>query len=233
MSKSFTIMTLAAILLTGFCFAQDHPGRLQIVGKCTVFSMPENIVIGIPVNVTDSLYIRCSDILMNRLNRIQGELIEKGINKDLIKTLNLSISENNYYDNGKMIKAGHRGYALLQITDKFSIRNLEDVLDVLNKNESSYSVSFDLSDTQIERLNEQAINFAIEDACKKADIIAKASKSELGRIVKITYDYSNYGNDPLMLSREEEVPFMVGGIINLRPKERSVEKKVLVEWEIK
>jgi len=100
-----------------------------------------------------------------------------------------------------------------------------------------YSLSFELSKTQIEEFYEKAINYAIEDAIKKANIIAKASSIELDRITKISYDNSNYRNDYLIIDGDfttNEVFAVVEEMnFNISPKEITIDKKVLIEWSIK
>src|SRR5690606_21653051 len=100
---------------------------------------------------------------------------------------------------------------------------LGSIIKVIVHNRIPYSLSFELSKSQIEEFYEKAINYAIEDAIKKANIIAKASSIELDRITKISYDNSNYRNDYLIIDGDfttNEVFAVVEEMnFNISPKE--------------
>lgn len=232
--KGIFFTLLIALLFTCYCFGQDQARTVQVVGKSSVKAIPENFEIAIPINVSDSLYEQCSSSLISTLNRIQKELKGIGLDSKVVKTLNLSILEDFYYDKGKRFNRGFRGSIRLQIVDRYSAEKLGAIVGILKKSKTPYSLDFKLSNSQIEKLNADAINSAVEDGRKKAILIAKASGVELGRILKITYDYSNYGNDYLVCedTAEAEMAFQTVENLNLSPKEISIDKKVSIEWII-
>ena len=236
-TKHLIVIALAIALSQLDCFSQEQREILQVVGKSSIKASPNNFVVSIPITVHDSLYVNCHNNLVSRLNGIYNELERIGIENEFIKTSEFSISDNTYVEKGKRIHVGYKGFVRLQISAAYSADKLGSIIKVIVLKNIPYSLSFELSKSQIEDLYEKAINNAIEDALRKAQIIAKASNIELDRIVKISYDNSTYRNDYLIIEEDfsaNEVFAIVEDInFTMSPKEIPIEKKVLVEWSIK
>ena len=234
--KGLIVVALISFFLIDFCFAQNQEnGIVQVVGKATIKATPEDFVITIPISVSDSLYEQCSNGLISKLNKIQNDLKGIGFDSKVVKTLDLSILEDFYYDKGRRMNSGFKGSAVLQITDKYSAEKLGNIISILKGRKSLYTLTFKLSNSQIEKLNAEVISSAVEDGSKKVRLLAKAAGIILGRIQKITYDYTYFGNDPLVREEvfaSEAMPQETQNL-NLSPKDISIDKKVVIEWSIK
>ena len=235
--KHIIVIVIALVLFQLEGFSQEPNDVLQVVGKSSIKATPSNFVVSIPINVNDSIYITCHNRLINYLNRLYHDLGMIGVKNENIITSEFSISDNTYVEKGKRIHVGFKGFVRLQIKDAYSADKLGSIIKVIVHNRIPYSLSFELSKSQIEEFYEKAVNYAIEDAIKKANIIAKASSIELDRITKISYDNSNYRNDYLIIDGDfttNEVFAVVEEMnFNISPKEIAIDKKVLIEWSIK
>ena len=214
------------------CRAQDRE-VLQVVGKAIFLETPENYVLQIDLIETDTLYERCSRELLNKLELLQEELSSKGLQKEQIRTQDLSMAEQFEFRDGKRIKIGYIGTVRLMIEDKYSPKNLGSVIQVPEKYQVTYRLSFALSDQQKDSLSEKAIKAAVEDARSKAELIAASSGVKLVKISKINYEASNFGDYRLI--QEAEVAHKVrdfGNELDLSPKAISIRKAVDIEWQI-
>jgi uncharacterized protein YggE len=241
LKRAILLTVLAIIFIPGVCLAQTEEDKLQVAGKASLKAIPENFNIMIPVEEEDSLYETCSTRLIQKFNKIQDELVKNGIEKDLIKTTNFSISENYVFENGQRVKKGYLGIVQLQIIDSYTSPILGKIIKVLKDNQALYSLNFELSESQKETLNKKAITNAVEDAKNKAELIAKVSGVSLKRILKITYNFDDFESRDYasnLLTYEKRVygegvsSARMLDNFELSPKEITIEKKILIEWKI-
>jgi uncharacterized protein YggE len=232
MRRAILVFLGLALLSANPCLAQKNE-VLQVVGKAVFKETPENFVLQIDIKETDSLYGRCSEKLLNKLEMMQEALLSKGLEKSQVKTLDLSMAEQYEYVNGKRVKTGYTGTVRLHLEEQYSPKRLGAVIQVPEKHNAAYRLSFALTEAQKEDLTEKAIKAAVEDAKTKAGLIADASGVELVRITKISYEPADPGLYPLnkevMLATDNRNS---GNQLDLSPKSISVQKSVAMEWQI-
>lgn len=235
MKKLFLITTLIVIQCTVTSKAQEITDKLQVAGKAIMTTIPENLVVDIPIQVLDSSYEPCVQTLIDKFNKLQNELVKIGVKKDLIKSENYFVDENYDFVDGKRIKEGFRGSINIQINDKYTPELLGIIIQVLNSNQTTYSINFRLSENQKEKLNELAIKKAISDAKAKAKTIAEESDVKLIRISKIEYDYGGFRDDLLVIRgfEQDDTPPLKGSLLSFNAKEISIAKQIRIEWVIK
>lgn len=223
------------LMITMTIEAQNAQRSIEVVGKATIKTIPEEVIFRIPLKIIDSSYVECSDMISRTLNNLKKDFITKGITEDKIITANYSISENIVYEGGKRKQHGFKANVTVLVSDIYSIDFVEKVLQSIEKYELSYAINFSMSLSQKEELTKIAITKAVEDAIRKAKVLTEASEVELGEIKNISYGKDVYRAEPIhnerMLSSRMEA--VNSDSLVLSPKQTSLFKSVLIVWEIK
>lgn len=229
--------------LTNAQFANEtEPYIIKVQGEFIAKQKPENIIVSLSITETDKEYQTCFDNAFKTLNTLKKAFTKNGILEESIKTKDLSVQEDFAWDNSKRIKKGYKAFINMEIENAYNEKFTNNLLKSLSEYtfEVNYNISFCLSDKQKEELRERAIKESVNDALKKAKIIAEASKVELGEIYRINYGNSldfGYGgidndivNDELLMPMTQQINDKE---IDFNPKEISIKKTILVEWKIK
>ena len=232
--KKATYLALLICFLSLGAYAQETPGLIQVTGNSAAKELPEELAINIPLVVIDSSYLSCSNRLNALLADLKKDLDRKGIERDDLSTGNYTISENFEYRQGERRRAGFRGQVTLTISKDYKPDLVEDFLQTAEKFSLQYTVHFLLSEEQKEKLSKAAMVQAVEDAKRKAQILAEASGVQLGSISKISYGETPGRPGPLnevvRMSAESSAPDSDG--LKLYPGEISVHQTVHVIWHI-
>lgn len=165
-------------LLNVLSFAQISGNLLKIQGEAVIYETPENMVINIAVRVYDSLYSKCSDLLIQKNNRLITMLQENAIPKEAITSEQIKIDRNYNFGKEKLEQDGYSGEVSVKVILKFDTKQLNDLMTLLKKDSLNlnYSVLFQLSAAQKEKLLKDATKLAITDAQNKAMLIAESLK---------------------------------------------------------
>lgn len=167
-----------------------------------------------------------------KIEALTGSIKNFGISADDIKTQNISIyqREQTYYDEQGSQKA-KPGQWSISNSIEIKLRNVErasDLTDILTKSGATnvYGPSFSLED--VKDIEEKLLSQAIDDAKKKAGIMAEASSRKLGKILSVTEGSGSY-----QIIR----PFALeggggGGGAPVEPGTGTVRKTVTVVFEI-
>lgn len=233
---------LFAIILSGLtCFSQLNGNVLKIRGNATLYQTPEIMYVNIPIQVIDSLYENCSKKLTQIHNELISRLISKGIKKTALKTDGLNIGEKTKWTREGRISDGFQGSISVKIEMKYSHEDLNAIINTLKSNSFNfgYNVDFGLSEEQKSNTLEKAIEFAIKDAERKAEIISKNMNLKLVEIKEINFGYS--AGDFDLLTPESDYAFFVaddvevseGSVeININPKKIMITKTINIIWNI-
>lgn len=229
-------LALFCLILTGVVVtlnAQDTNSVLQVVGKASLKAKPENMVLSIPISVKDSLFENCSTELMDKMQALVEDLSHTGIDKEDIKSDDLSLVEDYEYIGRERKKVGYVGRVSVHVEKLYTPELIGKIINVLGVHSLDYSLQFRLSEQQKTELTEQAIKEAIADAKQKAQVIAEESGVELKNISKISYDYRSQVAEPLLKTVMNETSLATGGgQPEFNPREVSIEKQVQIEWRI-
>lgn len=243
-SLCLVLMTLGAV---GQVITQDGAGSLRVRGIAIMRQMPELISASVSIKVEANDYNVCHNKVMATLQKAKDIFINQGIDKELIKTNEIRVSESKVYKNGEEIKVGFTGNISFIIESVYSVEFTKKLLSGL-KNDSmafKYNIIFKLSEVQKDLLRKKAISMAITDAKEKADLIVASSKVRLIRINSIAYkddNYSSAGNDSDVVreyAMSSNEPFYIRGIgsniptIDFNPREIKIVKAVEIEWLIR
>lgn len=227
-----------AVLLVYFIslstYAQVASGQIEVTGKSAAEELPQELAITIPLVVTDSSYMSCSNRLNTLLSELSKDLASRGIDRDDLSTANYRISENFEYKQGERKRVGFKGQVNLTLKKQYEPELVNDFLQSAEKFSLQYTVSFMLSEEQKKKLSKEALVQAVEDAKRKAKILADASGVELGAISQISYGLTPSRPGPLMevrsLSADDSGSDSNG--LKLYPGEISVQQTVNMTWHI-
>ncbi|MCW0485048.1 SIMPL domain-containing protein [Gaoshiqia sediminis] len=241
MKKTILLLTLI-IGVVNFNFAQTK-NKISVKGIARIKEKPELIVVSINLFVRTQDYNTCFQEALSALNELKSEFEKNGIEKSQLKSNEIIVSELYDWEGFQKKSNGFFSRIELEIKQTFSPESSKKLLNSLNAKglNLSYSIKFDFSETQKEKIRELAIEKAIEDAKVKAAIISKSANLKLTGISNIRYNdsnenfgYLNIEDDELEVV-EQSIPITQQdsqfGEIDLNPKEKSISKFILIEWD--
>ncbi len=200
--KRFGIMLLGFMLLVALVFTVsaadiNNASKLIVQGEGNVNAAPDQatIVLGVETrNVSAAVAAAQNAELMNKTI---NALLAAGINKSDIQTSTYSLSLPVETEpvpataTEKANKTPPEFVATNQVTvrtnDTQGVGKILDAAIAAGSN-SVQSVSFDLKDSKPQM--DQALTLAIQDAQRKAQVMAKAAGVKLGRVLEISGGYS-------------------------------------------
>lgn len=232
--KNITYLALLICFISLGTYAQEVPGVIEVTGNSAAEELPEEVFINIPLVVIDSSYMSCSDKLNGLLSNLKKDLESKGISRKDLSTGNYAISENFEYRQGERKRMGFKGQVNLALSKRYEPSLIDDFLQTAEKFSLQYTVRFMLSEEQKDKLSKAAMVQAVDDAKRKAKILAEASGVQLKSISKISYGESPGRPGPLTevvrLSADGSASDSNG--LKLYPGEISVHQSVHMTWHI-
>jgi len=175
----------------------------------------------------DTAVKEVSDIV----TRITEAVKTFGIKETDIKTSNLSIyqEEESYYEDG--VQKRRKGQWRVSNNVEVVLRNVDEasqLADILTKNGATnvYGPMLTLDDTQ--KVSDDLLASAIEDAKDKAEIMAKASGGVLGEVVSVVE-----GSSPVGVYRAMAEMGGGGGGMPIEPGSSTVSKTVVVSFRLR
>lgn len=236
------VLLLALFAFTTSIFAQQqNNAQILVEGKSSVKLMPEEISFTVNLSLKDSIYERCADLAVEKLENIKALFLENGIDEELIKTNRYSIREIQRHDPQlrQMVSDGYEASIPLTIQTKRDYSKNDLIFTIIKENiESSFSLNFSLSDEQRDSVKEKLIDLAVQDARQKATIIAKSAEIKLGKVASIQYGeprmmHGFNANNELMMARALPAMAADSKITDLlSPDEIEMRTEIIISWQI-
>lgn len=240
------ILIISLLLFSNISlFSQVVGSLLKVQGESIISATPEEMIVNIPILVKDSLYSKCSDQLIAKYNNLVSDLNKNGIQKEVIKTDRMQITESYKWSSEGQKFEGYAGSINVLIELKYDAATLNKIIMTLNEKDIklTYNVRFQLSKEQKESLLQKSIENAVSDATNKANIISKSTGLKLVEIKEINFGYVAASDN--LLTTVSVVGYgtqprtkMTGSItaINsdtpLNPQEMDVSKSIGIIWYI-
>ena len=248
--------TIISVLATLLIFSLNCKGQLYssparentllVKGTAIMKQIPELIYVSVNVTTESEDYSDCQNRLLVKIEKVKDALVKQGINKDLIKTSEISINERKEYISGKPVSTGYIGSITVIIETAYSVEISSKILAAFKTDSLAlnYNVGFRLSEKQKAAMRKEAITLAIDDAKEKASLIAQSSNIKLLNINSVTYldDDMSFMRDRDIIRevvRSTQNSFVtVRGTdqdtpsIDFNPKEIGIIKSVRIEWTI-
>ena len=217
---------------------------LKVTGKGNIKVVPDLTVISVTLSKTESTYKKALESSNNESKILKGLLNDVGIKDKEIKTKNFSVEPHYAYYKDKYNESKSKvdGYTFQNKMEfRFDIDNklLGKVLYQLTKCTTSSNVDISYSFKDVEGAKNLLLKSAVEDAVKKANILAETSKVELLGINSISYcfdelDFTISPFDHRMRNYMVDECCSIGSMdMDINPDDISLSDNVTITWTIK
>jgi uncharacterized protein YggE len=184
--KPIRIAALVAVAAAVVAFAgvgrPESSGGITVTGVGTITSVPNEASFTIGVQTQGSTAREALAANSEQMRRVIAAVKAAGVDKSDIKTQDVSVSAN-YADEGRIDGYSARNSVLV------TIRNLSKagpILDAASNAGANEVYGPMLSRSDEDELQAKALRGAVEDARKKAEVLADAAGVQLGRVTALT-----------------------------------------------
>ena len=189
--------------------AEKQSGGITVTGVGTITSVPDEASFTIGVQTQGSTAREALAANSEQMRRVIAAVKAAGVAKSDIKTQDVSVSAN-YADEGRINGYSARNSVLV------TIRNLSKagpILDAASNAGANEVYGPMLSRSDEDELQAKALRGAVENARKKAEVLAEAAGVQLGRVTALT-EGSSGGPQPYydraVLAKSSEAPIEPG-----------------------
>lgn len=232
--KKIAALLLASIALCTTLVAHADDGRrtLTVTGESTVKVKNEEAVLRLGVTTRDLHAKEAAETNTKIMNKVKKAIATTGIAPDKIETQDYNLSqvserhgENNYI---RKYEASHRLKIIVNEMESAGV-----LLDAAVKAGANDVDSVEFLPKDTEKYKDEALRKAIQNAKKKAEIMAAAVGKQVVNVVSISEGHMNmipfYENRSKMLYAVDE---SVGGAVPLSGGESTIEATVTIVFEI-
>ena len=208
MKKMFAMLLCLAILALGTGAALADGTKLSVTGSGTVLVESDLAIVTVGVQETSKDVLEAQSTVNEKIAAIKQALLDTGVEESEINTDSINIYANYDYSDNTEVIVGYtaRNSLSVRTTDMDNVGSLIDAAFVAGANTLD-NVQFTVQDDTQAR--EQALTMAVEDARRKADVLASAAGLQVASIERISeggvsvYDsMRNYAADTVMAAEE-------------------------------
>ena len=208
MKKMFAILLCLAILALGTGAALADGTKLSVTGSGTVLVESDLAIVTVGVQETSKDVLEAQSTVNEKIAAIKQALLDAGVEESEINTDSINIYANYDYSDNTEVIVGYtaRNSLSVRTTDMDNVGSLIDAAFAAGANTLD-NVQFTVQDDTQAR--EQALTMAVEDARRKADVLASAAGLQVASIESISeggvsvYDsMRNYAADTVMAAKE-------------------------------
>jgi len=232
MKKLFLITNFT--ILSSILFAQAN--TMDVKGSAVVEEKPGLVNLTITVEEKSLSYTDCQEQLLRTIEKEKEIFNKYQIDTNLFRISQLSVSDDDVFKNGGMVKLGYKGSANVTVENDYTFDFLNKLLAALKSDSLpvTYAIYFTLSEKQKDDLRQNSIKLAIADAKEKAITIADASGIKILGIKHIQYsDELNYGGSDMLIRRRDLTGAVnISNNMDFNPQPISIERAVLITWTI-
>lgn len=208
MKKMFAMLLCLAILALGTGAALADGTTLSVTGSGTVLVESDLAIVTVGVQETSKDVLEAQSTVNEKIAAIKQALLDAGVEESEINTDSINIYANYDYSDNTEVIVGYtaRNSLSVRTTDMDNVGSLIDAAFAAGANTLD-NVQFTVQDDTQAR--EQALTMAVEDARRKADVLASAAGLQVASIERISeggvsvYDsMRNYAADTVMAAEE-------------------------------
>lgn len=208
MKKMFAMLLCLAILALGTGAALADGTTLSVTGSGTVLVESDLAIVTVGVQETSKDVLEAQSTVNEKIAAIKQALLDAGVEESSINTDSINIYANYDYSDNTEVIVGYtaRNSLSVRTTDMDNVGSLIDAAFAAGANTLD-NVQFTVQDDTQAR--EQALTMAVEDARRKADVLASAAGLQVASIESISeggvsvYDsMRNYAADTVMAANE-------------------------------
>ena len=197
MKKMFAILLCLAILALGTGAALADGTKLSVTGSGTVLVESDLAIVTVGVQETSKDVLEAQSTVNEKIAAIKQALLDAGVEESSINTDSINIYANYDYSDNTEVIVGYTANNSLSVrtTDIDNVGALIDAAFAAGANTLD-NVQFTVQDDSEAR--EQALTKAVEDARRKADVLAAAAGMQVAAIESIAesgvYTYDSMRN---------------------------------------
>lgn len=208
MKKMFAMLLCLAVLTLGTGAALADGTTLSVTGNGTVLVESDLAIVTVGVQETSKDVLEAQSTVNEKIAAIKQALLDAGVEESEINTDSINIYANYDYSDNTEVIVGYtaRNSLSVRTTDMDNVGSLIDAAFAAGANTLD-NVQFTVQDDTQAR--EQALTMAVEDARRKADVLASAAGLQVASIERISeggvsvYDsMRNYAADTVMAAEE-------------------------------
>ena len=197
-----------AVLALGTGAALADGTTLSVTGNGTVLVESDLAIVTVGVQETSKDVLEAQSTVNEKIAAIKQALLDAGVEESEINTDSINIYANYDYSDNTEVIVGYtaRNSLSVRTTDMDNVGSLIDAAFAAGANTLD-NVQFTVQDDTQAR--EQALTMAVEDARRKADVLASAAGLQVASIESISeggvsvYDsMRNYAADTVMAAEE-------------------------------
>ena len=197
-----------AVLALGTGAALADGTTLSVTGNGTVLVESDLAIVTVGVQETSKDVLEAQSTVNEKIAAIKQALLDAGVEESEINTDSINIYANYDYSDNTEVIVGYtaRNSLSVRTTDMDNVGSLIDAAFAAGANTLD-NVQFTVQDDTQAR--EQALTMAVEDARRKADVLASAAGLQVASIERISeggvsvYDsMRNYAADTVMAAEE-------------------------------
>lgn len=232
---------VALFIFMVFSVSSFAQSEIVIEGKSSVKLVPEQLIFTMNMSVKDSVYTKCANLAIEKIEKIKSEFTKHGIDKDLIRTQNYSIREikRHDYKTKKSVFDGFEASIPITIKTTKDYNKNDQIFEIIKNNfEANFNLNFALTPEQIEAVKEKLITLAVEDAKQKVKVISQSADVKIGKISKIQYGEPrtirgfNSSNDLMKAGNMMQMESSERIVEILNPNEIEMRTNITMAWEI-
>lgn len=203
MMKKCLCVFLAAAMLTAFtatALAEEDDRLIRVGGNATVTLAADTATIQIGVNTRSESIREAQKENAELMTAVMDAILGMGIAEKDIVTSQFIVYSGYEYESSMLGKESRKLYYEVQNNVKVTLHDLSQIGAVLDAAmeagaNSTYGISF--SSTQANEAYQKALTRAVEDAVRKAQVLAAAAGVKLGKLVSINAAQNNtvYGGE--------------------------------------
>lgn len=154
-----------------------------------------------------------------------------GIEKSQVKTTDFSVSpEYDYLEHGKVFR-GFAGQQSLRIEMPINREKLNAAFGVIANSEADPYIRLHFTTSEPEKIREQVLSDAVKNCVGRAQTLAQASGTSLGKILRIDYGYTEIVvSSPRYELRGDQA--QRSSAPDIEPAEIENEDTVTMTWEL-
>lgn len=192
MKTIFSVIGIIALLLATGC-TTSNPRVISVSGESTLTFDPDQAEVVVGVSVVKPTAQAAQDDVNAAMNKIIDGLRYKGVTEKDLATEQLSVYEEQQWEDGTYVSKGWRATQTLRIktVDMTKVGSLIDVA-VSNGANQVYGLNFGLTPEKEAAYKQQALAEATKNAKTQAETVADAAGAKLGKIQSISLSNSYY-----------------------------------------
>lgn len=207
---------------------------IDVKGIGEIYRKPDKVIISFQKISRSKNYEEALNNLNTVINEVVKGLKKLGVDEDSIKTSNFQIIAENKYDQDlkENIFLNYKAEHTIQIEINNDNEEINKVLNFLGENRFSANINIEFKISDIEGVKEEALILAIEDAKRKAEIIANSLNLKIISVNEVNYntekvEMNKREYDNILLAKSNNIDF------NIMPKDIKIEEFVIVVFSIK